>query len=384
VSAPSSRLLVTLTRSLIRILALAEKETHHIRRDPQTLALALAMPVGLLLLFGYGVTFDLDRLPLVVVDQDQTSTSRSVIETFAHSGDLVVAGRAVSTEEAEASLRGGQAVGVLVIPRGFSRALARGERATLQLVVDGADASTATQTVNKADATAMAAVLVPQHTAITQIPRLVGQSWILYNPEMRSTFMLVPGLMAYILAVVCVLLTALTVAREWERGSMEQLFTTPVRRGELILGKLLPYVALGGMGVLLVLAVGAWAFEVPIRGSIPALGTAALLFLVGMLAQGLFVSVVTKNQMVATQVGTLSSMLPTQLLSGFVFPVANMPAPLQLIANLLPATHFIAALRGILLRGNGFREQGSHLLALAAFAVVMTTITALRFRRRLD
>ena len=196
--------------------------------------------------------------------------------------------------------------------------------------------------------------------------------------------MLVPGLMALILAMVCVLLTALTVAREWERGSMEQLFTTPIRSAELILGKLLPYVALGCLAVLLVLAVGAWVFDVPIRGSLSALATAALLFLVGMLAQGLLISVATKNQMVATQIGTLTSLLPVQILSGFVFPVANMPQALQVLAQIMPATHFIASLRGILLRGNGFSEQWLHLLALLAFALVMVLITSAKFRRRLD
>lgn len=165
---------------------------------------------------------------------------------------------------------------------------------------------------------------------------------------------------------------------------MEQLFTTPVRRGELILGKLLPYIALGFLGVLLVLAVGAWVFDVLIRGSLGALGVAALLFLIGMLGQGLLISVLTKNQMVATQVGTLSSMLPIQILSGFVFPIANMPKPLQLLAQVLPATHFIAVLRGVLLRGNGLREHGVHFLALFLFAALMVTLSAAKFRRRLD
>jgi ABC-2 type transport system permease protein len=196
--------------------------------------------------------------------------------------------------------------------------------------------------------------------------------------------MLVPGLMAFILAMVCVLLTALTVAREWERGSMEQLFTTPVRKTELIVGKLVPYVALGMLAVLLVLAVGAWVFSVPIRGSLATLAVASLLFLLGMLAQGLLVSVVTQNQIVATQAATLSSMLPTLLLSGFVFPVVNMPWALKFVAYVLPATHYIAALRGVLLRGNGFGETWPRLLALSAFSLGMVALAAVRFRRRLD
>jgi len=379
-----TRFITALRRSLIRILAMAAKEATHIRRDPQILVMALGMPVVLLLLFGYGVTFDLDKLPVAVVDLDRTSVSRSIIQRFDVSQDLVISAKVERVEQGEALMRKMQAVAILIIPEGFSRKLARGERAELSLVVDGADASTATQTINKADAIASQAVSIPVGPTAASLPHLVVETWTLYNPTGRSALLLVPGLMAYILAIVCVLLTALAVAREWERGSMEQLFTTPIRRGELILGKLLPYVALGFLGVLLVLAVGAWVFGVPIRGSLPALALAALLFLVGMLAQGLFVSVITKNQMVATQVATLSSLLPIQILSGFVFPIANMPTILQVIAQIMPATHFIAALRGILLRKNGLFEQWHHLLALLAFAVVMIALTSIKFRRRLD
>jgi ABC-2 type transport system permease protein len=373
-----------LMHTLMRVTAMAAKEAIHIRRDPQTLVMALVMPVALLLLFGYGVTFDLERLPLVAVDLDRTSVSRSVIQSFNTSRDLVIMTNVDRVEQGEILMRKMEAVAIVVVPIGFSRRLARGERAELQLVVDGADASTATQTINKADAIAGSAIPIPANAQVAGLPRLVVDTWTLYNPTGRSALLLVPGLMAFILAMVCVLLTALTVAREWERGSMEQLFTTPIRRGELIIGKLLPYVALGFFGVLLVLSVGAWVFGVPMRGSLATLGVAAFLFLVGMLAQGLFVSVITKNQMVATQVGTLTSMLPIQILSGFVFPVANMPKVLQVIAQIMPATHFIAALRGILLRGNGFTEQRTHLLALLAFATFMILITAVKFRRRLD
>ena len=369
---------------LLRVGAMAAKEAAHIRRDPQTLAMALVMPVGLLLLFGYGVTFDLEHLPIVMVDQDHTAVSRGVVRNFAASRELIVSSELESVAAGESLMRNCQAVAIVVIPEHFSRKLARGEKAEMQLIVDGADASTATQTINKADAITNSAVPIPAATPVAGVARLIVDTWTLYNPAGRSALLVVPGLIALILAMVCVLLTALTVAREWERGSMEQLFTTPIRRGELILGKLLPYIALGCMAVLLVLAVGAWVFEVPIRGSLPALATASLLFLIGMLGQGLFVSVATKNQMVATQIGTMTSLLPIQILSGFVFPVANMPRPLQVIAQIMPATHFIASLRGILLRGNGFAEQWPHMLALLAFAFVMVLVSSAKFRRRLD
>jgi ABC-2 type transport system permease protein len=359
------------------------KETAHIRRDPQTLVMALGMPVGLLLLFGFGVSFDLEHLPIVAVDYDRTQVSREVIRSFSVSSDLAVVAQSDSVEDANRYLRKAEAVAIVVINEGFSRKLARGEAAALQLVVDGSDSATATQTINKAEAVTASSVRVLP-TSQVSVARLVADTWTVYNPTGRSALLLVPGLMAFILAMVCVLLTALTVAREWERGSMEQLFTTPIRRGELILGKLLPYVGLGVFAVLLVLSVGAWVFDVPIRGSLPTLGVGAVLFLVGMLAQGLFVSVITKSQMVATLVGTLTSMLPIQILSGFIFPIANMPTPVRVIAQVMPATHFIETLRGVMLRGNGFREQWTHLLATFAFSVVMVAITAAKFRRRLD
>ncbi|MGE5787708.1 MAG: ABC transporter permease [Myxococcales bacterium] len=374
---------VALVNVLRRVLAMAQKELSHIRRDPQTLIMSLGMPVGLLLLFGFGVSFDLEHLPIAAVDQDQSSVSRQLTRDFDASGDFVVTSILDDVTEGEAQVRRGKAVAVLVIPRGFSRALGRGERAELQLIVDGSDSTTANQTLNKAEASAAAAVTAPGISSVT-VPRIVANTWTLYNATGSSALLLVPGLMAMILATVCVLLTALTVAREWERGSMEQLFTTPIRRGELILGKLLPYIGLGFLGVLLVLATGAWIFHVPIRGSLPTLMLAALLFLIGMLGQGLFISVITKNQMVATQVGALTSLLPVQLLSGFVFPIANMPWALQVLAQILPATHFMVTLRGVMLRGNGMREQWVHLLALLAFALFMVLISAIKFRRRLD
>jgi ABC-2 type transport system permease protein len=180
-----------------------------------------------------------------------------------------------------------------------------------------------------------------------------------------------------------VLLTALTVAREWERGSMEQLFATPVGRLEVILGKLLPYLGLGTIQLLMVLCVGAWVFEVPVRGSLPLLGVCSVFFLFSMLGQGLLISVVTRNQMVATQVGALSAMLPSLLLSGFLSPIDNMPTVLQWVSRLVPARYFVSALRGILLRGNGLEDLWRETLALGVFSVAMVAASFLKFQRRL-
>jgi ABC-2 type transport system permease protein len=368
----------------LRIYAVAFKEALHVRRDVQTMIMALVMPLILLLLFGFGVSFDLDHLAISVADQDHTPASRAIAHAVETSSDLRLVGGLDSAADAEDAFHRGAAVGVLVIPRGFAIKLARGEPSDLQLLVAGSDGATAMQVLAKTDAVvaASAARFAPPGASVS-LPVSVA-SYIRYNPEGRSALMIVPGLVAYILAIIAVLLTALAIAREWERGSMEQLFCTPVGRLEIVIGKLLPYLVLGAIAVLLVLATGAWVFDVPFRGNLWTLAAAAVLFLIGMLGQGLVISVLARNQMIATQAGVLSSMLPSMLLSGFLFPVENLPTPLRIFSNLVPARHFIAALRGVLLRGNGFDELGGELLALAAFALTMLVIAAARFRRRLD
>jgi ABC-2 type transport system permease protein len=342
------------------------------------------MPLILLLLFGFGVSFDLDHLAVAVADEDHTPASRLVTDAIANSSDLRVVDGLDSARDAERAFHRGDAVAALIIPRGFAASLARGRAADVQLLVAGSDGLTATQVLAKAETVVAASAARFAPAGVRVSAPVTVASYIRYNPEGRSALMIVPGLVAYILAMIAVLLTALAVAREWERGSMEQLFCTPVGRLEIVIGKLLPYLVLGGLAVLLVLAAGAWVFDVPFRGDLWTLGLASVLFLIGMLGQGLVISVVTRNQMVATQAGVLSSMLPSMLLSGFLFPIDNLPPPLRLVSNLVPARHFIAALRGVLLRGNGFADLTTELLALLAFACAMLAIAALRFRRRLD
>jgi len=275
---------------------------------------------------------------------------------------------------------------VLILPRGLGEAVARGEPVEAQLLVDGVEANSAAQLQGKVEASLRAATLAFTSGAFTSgtiaMPTEVRLStW--FNPEERSQLYLVPGLAAYILAIVAVLLTALTVSREWERSSIQQLFVTPVRTHEIMIGKLVPYFLLGIVAEMTVFVVGAWVFDVPMRGDPLALAAASLLFLLGMLGQGMLISIVARSQMVATQVGTLTSMLPSMLLSGFVFPIENMPLPLQVVSNVVPARYFIHALRGVLLRGNGFAEIGFDLLMLAAFATMMLVLGTARFKREL-
>jgi ABC-2 type transport system permease protein len=254
----------------------------------------------------------------------------------------------------------------------------------VQLLIDGSDNSSAVQARTRAEAAinTLGRALASEHRVqAVRAPRIEARTFTRFNPEGRSAVFLVPGIAAYVLAMVAVLLTALTVAREWERGSMMQLFATPVGRLEIVIGKLLPYLVLGALAVLLVLSAGGWVFDVPFRGSAATLALLALLFLIGMLGQGLLISVLTQNQMVATQVATMSSMLPSLLLSGFVFPLENMPTVLQYLSRVIPARYFVAGLRGVLLRGNGIAELWPEALLLAAFATVMLGLSTLRFRR---
>ncbi|HEY6107061.1 MAG TPA: ABC transporter permease, partial [Anaeromyxobacteraceae bacterium] len=273
-------------RFLLRVGAMAAKEALHIRRDPRTLALGLVMPVVMLLLFGYGVSFDLERIPLAVADLDRSPASRELVRAFLAPGEFALA-REAGGDEAEAIFRRREALAALAIPAGYGRDLARGGPGRVQLLVDGSDAVTATQVLAKAEAIALAASQKQAAAlGLSGAPLLQAKVWTRYNPEARSAVFIVPGMAAYLMAIAAVMLTALAVASEWERGSMEQLFASPVGRLEIILGKLLPYLALGMLQLLLVLAVGTNAFDVPVRGSPWVILLMGLLFLAGMLGQG--------------------------------------------------------------------------------------------------
>ncbi len=363
-----------------RTWAMSAKEVLHVIRDPRSLYLALGMPVMMILLFGYGVSFDLDHLGVAFVDLDQTASSRALRQRFTSGIDLDDAGL-IDEDYAEEALIAGEAVAVLVIDEGFEARLRRGDDATLQLILDGSDNNAAIQTQAKAENIVRVHGARLSTRVMRAAPLFEARIWTRFNPDGRSAVFLVPGIAAYVLAIVAVLLTALTIASEWERGSMAQLFATPVSRLEIVLGKLIPYMVLGIIAVLLVLAVGLWVFDVPFQGSPSALAVLSVLFLAGMLGQGLFISVITRNQMVATQTATLSSMLPSLLLSGFVFPIENMPEALQVLTRAIPARYYVEGLRGVLLRGNGLEELWPQAVALAIFASIMLALSTVRFRR---
>lgn len=363
-----------------RVWAMAGKEALHVRRDPLTLVLAIVMPVLLIVLFGYGVSFDVDHVPVAVVDADRTAASREVAEALLASGELRAAATPATVADGERLMLTRDAWAVLVLPRGLGEDLARGERAEVEVLVDGSDPSLAMQVLTKVESLGRAAALEVAGVAVA--PPLGADVSTRFNPTGASAPFLVPGLVAYVLALASVLLTALSVAREWERGSMEQLFATPVGRLEIIVGKLLPYLGLGVLQTLLVLAAGAAVFDVPMRG-LGMVMAAAMLFLAGMLGQGLLISVLTRNQMLATQVGTFSALLPSLLLSGFLFPIENLPKVLQVLSVVIPGRWFVALLRAVLLRGADLGAVWPNYIALAAFAAAMIALSTARFQRRI-
>jgi ABC-2 type transport system permease protein len=362
-----------------RVRAIARKEVAHVRRDPGMLWLAIGMPLLLICIFGFGVRFDADHLPIVFVDADDTPASQDLGRDLTASGVLQPVATVRDVPSALHLLGSNRAVGAVVFPADTGGAVARGEPVVLQLLVDGTDGTVANMLLADVESTTIALAGRRATTPPAWLPSALTR----YNPRGESAMFLLPGTIAYVLALVCVLLTGLAVAREWERGSMEQLFATTVGIPEIVLGKLLPYVGLGVIDVLLSLALGAAVFDLPFRGSMVWVGLGASLFLFGMLGQGLLVSIVTRSQMLATQLGALSAMLPSLLLSGFLFPTDNLPLPMRVVSNLVPARYLVSLLRSVLLRGGGFAEIWGDLLGLLVFGLVMFAASSALFKRRI-
>jgi len=369
------------TRFFRRTKAVAHKEVLHILRDARAIYMALGLPVVMLMLFGYGISQDVDHIAMAVVDQDRTPASRRLSQALVASGDFVRGAELASPDDAEAALRIGKVRAVLVLPQGFARDLGRGMPTAAQLIVDGSDGTTA------AVALGDAAGILQASSAARAVKASLGvgpRVRVRFNPTLRSTYNMVSGVIVLILAMVASLLTALTIAREWERGSMEQLFATPVGRAEIIIGKLIPYAGLGLVQTLLVMTLGSYMFDVPIRGSLVTLFGCSTLFVLAMLGTGLLTSVIAKSQLVAVQFALMVSYMPVAMLSGFMFPIQNMPGWLQWISMAVPGRYYLTTLRGVLLKGNGLNVLGSDVIALSIFAAGMLALAVWRFRRRLE
>jgi ABC-2 type transport system permease protein len=367
----------------VRLGAIARKEWIQLRRDPRSMALAFALPLFLLLFFGYAISFDVDEIRLVVLDRDRTAASRSLTQAFISSGYFTITEHVDTERDAADRLVRAQARGALVIPVGFERELKGGARAPVQLLLDGSDANTATIAMNYANAIVSrysAAVLLRGRT-LTLPLRLESRVW--YNPELESRIMIVPGLIALIMSIIAALLTALTVAREWERGTMEQLAATPVSRVEVILGKLIPYLVIGLFDVVITVAAGMLIFDTPLRGNPLLLAGMTFLFLTGALGFGIFISAAVKSQVLATQLAMITTYLPAVLLSGFIYDIASMPAALRTLTFLIPARYFVAVTRGIFLKGVGIGVLWPEALLMIAFAALGLGLAVRMFKKEI-
>ena len=369
--------------SLQRLLAVARKEALQLWRDPRSLTMAFVYPALMIVFFGYVITFDIRDIEVAVFDQDHTQASRELGQAFEAAGYFKVTDRLTRYQQIQPLLDRGAVRMALVIPPEFQRDLAAGQPAPVQALVDGADANTASIAINYADAivTAYSARAV-LHAARLPAP-VVAQSRVWYNETLQSSNMIVPGLVAVIMMIIAAMLTALTIAREWERGTMEQLVATPVRRVEVILGKLLPYLGIGLVDVVAAIAIGMVTFQVPFRGSALLLFVMATLFLIGSLGLGIFISASFTSQLLATQTSLLATYLPSLLLSGLIFDLASMPLVLRIISYVVPARYFIVVLRGIFLKGVGIEVLWPQGAAMVVFAVAGLTLAVRSFRKEL-
>ena len=359
----------------MKTLAVAQKELRQIVRDTRTLLILIFIPAMFLMLYGYALNFDIRDVTLAVQDGDRSVQSRALVSAFVNSGYFRLVGYVDADDEISALVDRNQARATLVIPASFERDLRQGTPVTVQVVIDGDNANTA------ATAMGYARSLVSEFGGGTTTPLVRLEPRIWYNPQLRSTLFLVPGLIAYISMITAVVSTALSVVREKERGTMEQIRMSPVNPVSYVLGKTLPYLAISFVSALLIILTSMVLFDLPMRGSWLLLCAAIGLFLVGAQAQGLLISTVAQSQQVAFQMALLSSFLPTMILSGFIFPISSMPAVIQAVTHIVPARYFLVALRAIVLKGAGIEAFWSDLAALAIFATVALGVASVRLAR---
>jgi ABC-2 type transport system permease protein len=364
-----------------RALAIAKKEVFHILRDPFTLALALGLPIFMVVIYGVAIDFNVKNVPLAVSDADQTQASRRLIESFGSSNyfQIIPGG---SPSEAQNHVKAEDARAALIIPPRFEKDMLAGRQASAQVLLDGADNSTVGPVSGYVGAIQ---VLGSKKLADFDPPSPYEiRTRFLFNPELNSQWFVIPGLTVVVMAILSILLTSLTVAREWENGSMELLLSTPVQPLEIIVGKLAPYGALGIIAVTFVFVIAHFGFGVPFVGNILVFAVGCLIFLMTYLAQGLLISVVTRKQLVAMQFAMLTGFLPSQLLSGFVFPVSSMPTFFRYFTMILPARWFMQIARDTFLKGSSFIELLGPFAALSFLCVFMISRGTRKFKRDLE
>lgn len=350
--------------------------------------MALALPLLMIMMFGYALTLDVDRIPMVVYDASRTPQSRDVIDAFRGSRYFRVVAWADRYETIERYINMDRSLMGLAIQPTFASDLLSGRRAEVQLILDGSDSNTAS--IARGYATAamlnynvqLASDELNQRSGGSYIPPVDAQLRVWYNSELKSKNYVIPGLIALILMIISALLTSLTIAREWEMGSMEQLLSTPVRATELVIGKMSAFFALGVIDTILAVVAGVGIFKVPLRGSLLFLAATSCIFLIGALCWGILISAVTRSQLVAYQMGMLSSFLPAFILSGFIFAIENMPPVIQIVTYVFPTRYFVSILKGIFLRGVGLNVLWFEVLLLVVYATIVFLIAVRKLRQK--
>jgi ABC-2 type transport system permease protein len=370
-----------------RLKSIIWKEFIQMRRDRATLGLMLGVPVMQLLLFGYAIRQEVRHLPTTVFDASKTQESRLLVQQFTATGNFDMADESSSYEDAIRRVDGGRVRAAIVIPPDYARRIKRGQQALVQVLVDASDPTASQSAI-------AAAQLVGQRANLTAIAQRLGgmnenqlpldmRVRPLYNPALKSVLFIIPGIIGMILSNVLIIITALAVVRERESGTLEQLIVTPLTPGEIMVGKISPYVGVGLVQLTAVLVLGSLLFHVPIRGSVPLIYVVSLLFIVASLGLGLFVSTLVTRQAQAIQV-SFFFLLPNVLLSGFMFPREAMPKAAAIFGLLLPLTHFLQIMRGIVLKGVGLVELWPQVLALIGFSALFITFSTLRFHKQLE
>lgn len=375
--------------SIRRVRAVFVKELRHIVRDARSLIMAVALPAFLILFFGFALSMDVDRIPTLMLDADGTTASRELIARFLGSRFFRIDGFVDDQRIIERDIDTGRILLGIVIPRDFSEKTSASKQATVQLLLDGSDSNTAAIAKGYAEAVVRSYDSSLKHAALN---RRTGERFntpvdarirILYNSSLESKNYIVPGLIAVILMIISALLTSLTIAREWDTGTMEQLMSTPVRPAELVLGKMFAFFILGAADTALSVLVSVWVFSVPLHGSVWLLAAASGIFLTGVLFWGIFISAVAKTQSLAYQMGIITSFLPAFLLSGFIYAIENMPGPMQVLTYLVPARHFITILKAIFLKGTGIQILWLPMLLLIAYALIIGMLTTRKLKAKL-
>jgi ABC-2 type transport system permease protein len=345
----------------------------------------------LLFLFGVALTLDVDRVPLIVWDQSQSHASRDLVSRFSGSRYFSLRAYTDNYRDIERAIDGRKALIAIIIPVDFARRVESRRNASVQALLDGSDPNTATFALGYAESVVRG---YSRDISIRQLRHIAGteprtaqldvRPRVWFNADMVSKNYIFPGLIAVIMMIIAALLTSLTVAREWETGTMEQLISTPLKGPELIVGKLVPYFVIGIIDLVLSVLVGVYIFEIPLRGSLVLLFAMSVIFLIGVLSLGMLISIIAKSQLLASQLALVGTMLPAFLLSGFIFPIDNMPAVIQAITHLIPARYYVTILRDIYLKGVGLGVMAGEAGLLAVFCVLVIALSIRKFRKRIE